>query len=160
MKTSAAPEQSARPPVLAEEGPKKKLSDRQKARRMVLQALYQWQLAGAPVHEIQAEFRGYYQGRIDWVYFHEVFPATVAQVEELDNAITPLLDREMSALDPVELSVLRFGMFELLHRREVPYKVVINECVELAKVFGATDVHRYINGILDRAARSIRTLEI
>ena len=160
MKTDTAPVQSASKSVLAEEGAKKKLSDRQKARRMVLQALYQWQLAGAPVHEIQAEFRGYYQGRIDWAYFHDVFPATVAHVAELDAAITPLLDREMSALDPVELSVLRFGMYELLHRLEVPYKVVINECVELAKVFGATDGHRYINGILDRAARSIRTLEI
>lgn len=160
MKTDTAPEQSARTPVLAEESAKKKLSDRQKARRMVLQALYQWQLAGAPVHEIQAEFRGYYQGRIDWAYFHDVFPATVAHVAELDAAIAPLLDREMSALDPVELSVLRVGMYELLYRLDVPYKVVINECVELTKVFGATDGHRYINGILDRAARSIRTLEI
>ncbi len=151
---------SPRKAVLEEDSPKKKLSDRQKARRMILQALYQWQLAGAPVSDIQAEFRGYYQGKIDWAYFNEVFPAIPPRVAELDTALTPLLDREMSALDPVELSLLRFGMYELLHRIDVPYKVVINECVELAKVFGATDGHKYINGILDRAARTIRTLEV
>ena len=163
MKTATPrplPGQPARDAVLTEDSPKKKLSDRQKARRMVLQALYQWQLAGAPVTDIQAEFRGYYQGKIDWAYFNEVFPAIPPRGTELDAALTPLLDREMSALDPVELSLLRFGMYELLHRIDVPYKVVINECVELAKVFGATDGHKYINGILDRAARTIRTLEV
>lgn len=142
------------------ENAKKKLSERQKARRMVLQALYQWELAGAPVADIQAEFRSYYLGKIDWVYFNEVFPAIPPRVQELDGALEPLLDRDLKALDPVELSLLRFGMFELLHRIDVPFKVVINECVELARVFGATDGHKYINGILDRAARDIRTLEI
>lgn len=142
------------------DSPKKKLSERQKARRMVLQALYQWELANASVADIQAEFRAYYLGKIDWVYFHEVFPAVVEKAAELDAAVTPLLDRAIGDLDPVELSLLRFGMFELLHRIDVPYKVVINESVELAHVFGATDGHKYINGILDKAARSIRTLEI
>ncbi|MDX1490292.1 MAG: transcription antitermination factor NusB [Pseudohongiellaceae bacterium] len=142
------------------DNPKKKLSERQKARRMVLQALYQWQLASASVADIQAEFRAYYLGKIDWEYFHEVFPGIVAKVDELDEAITPLLDRQLDDLDPVELSLLRFGMYELLHRIDIPYKVVINESVELARVFGATDGHKYINGILDKAARNIRTLEI
>lgn len=158
---SPMPKGKAPLPAIAEaESPKKKLSDRQKARRMVLQALYQWQLAGAPVSDIQAEFRSYYLGKIDWVYFNEVFPAIPPLVKELDAALVPMLDRDIDALDPVELSLLRFGMYELLHRIDVPYKVVINECVELAKVFGATDGHKYINGILDRAARTIRTLEI
>lgn len=143
-----------------DEGAKKKLTERQKARRMVLQALYQWQMAGAPVSEIQAEFRGYYQGKIDWAYFHEVFPAIVPRVAELDAALSPWLDRELSALDPIELCLLRYGVYELLHRIDIPYKVVINECVELARVFGATDGHKYINGILDKAARQIRTLEL
>jgi len=163
MKTVTPRSLISQPPrevVLPDDSKKIKLSDRQKARRMVLQALYQWELAGAPVSDIQAEFRGYYLGRIDWAYFNEVFPAIPPRVAELDAALTPLLDREMAALDPVELSLLRFGMYELLHRIDVPYKVVINECVELAKVFGATDGHKYINGILDRAARTIRTLEI
>ncbi len=149
------------PNAIAEsESPKKKLSERQKARRMVLQALYQWQLAKAPVSDIQAEFRSYYLGKIDWKYFNEVFPAIVPRAAELDEAIIPMLDRDIDALDPIELSLLRFGMFELLHRIDVPFKVVINECVELARIFGATDSHKYINGILDKAAKKIRTLEV
>ena len=127
---------------------------------MVLQALYQWQLANAPASDIQAEFRAYYLGKIDWKYFNEVFPAIVPRAAELDEAITPYLDRDIEALDPIELSLLRFGMYELLHRIDVPFKVVINESVELARIFGATDSHKYINGILDKAARAIRTLEV
>jgi N utilization substance protein B len=125
-----------------------------------LQALYQWELANASVTDIQAEFRSYYLGKIDWQYFNEVFPAVVSHASDLDAAIVPMLDRDISALDPIELSLLRFGAYELLHRIDVPYKVVINESVELARVFGATDGHKYINGILDKAARQIRTLEV
>lgn len=158
MTESALPDGSV--PLPVRELPKKKLTERQKARRMVLQALYQWELAGAPVSDIQAEFRSYYLGKIDWAYFHEVFPAIPPRVKELDEALVPMLDRGIDALDPVELSLLRYGMYELLHRIDIPYKVVINECVELARVFGATDGHKYINGILDRAARNIRTLEV
>ncbi|MDT8427432.1 MAG: transcription antitermination factor NusB [Pseudomonadales bacterium] len=134
----------------------KKLSRRHKARRMLLQAMYQWQIAQAPVYEIQSEFISYYQGKIDWDFFNEMFPAVVAAVPELDVQLSPLLDRKLSALDPIELSLLRIGLFELSRRIEVPYKVVINEAVELAKVFGATDSHKYVNGILDKAARSLR----
>lgn len=149
------------PSAIAEsESPKKKLSERQKARRMVLQALYQWELAKAPVSDIQAEFRAYYLGKIDWKYFNEVFPAIPPLVTDLDAAIIPMLDRNIDMLDPIELSLLRFGMYELQHRIDVPYKVVINESVELARIFGATDGHKYINGILDKAARQIRTLEV
>lgn len=141
------------------ENSKKKLSERQKARRMVLQALYQWQIAGASVSDIQAEFRSYYLGKIDWAYFNQVFPAIPPLARELDEAMGQWLDRDIKDLDPIELCLLRFGMYELLHRIDVPYKVVINEHVELARVFGATDGHKYVNGILDKAARKIRTLE-
>ena len=158
MTESATP--GAKASLAPREAPKKKLTERQKARRMVLQALYQWEIARAPVSDIQAEFRGYYLGKIDWAYFHEVFPAIPPRAQELDAALAPMLDRSIDALDPVELSLLRYGMYELLHRIDIPYKVVINECVELARVFGATDGHKYINGILDRAARDIRTLEV
>lgn len=143
----------------AETGKKKKLSDRQKARRMLLQALYQWQIAKAPVNEILAEFLVYYQGKIDRDFFKEVFPQVVAHAAELDELMKPWLDRALDDLDPIELSLLRLGMYELAHRIDVPYKVVINEAVELAKVFGATDSHKYINGILDRAAKDLRALE-
>jgi N utilization substance protein B len=142
-----------------ESGKKKKLSDRQKARRMLLQALYQWQIARAPVNEILAEFLVYYQGKIDRDFFKEVFPQVVAHAADLDEQMKPWLDRDLDALDPIELSLLRLGMYELAHRIDVPYKVVINEAVELAKVFGATDSHKYVNGSLDRAAKDLRALE-
>ncbi|MDH7942452.1 transcription antitermination factor NusB [Pseudohongiella sp. SYSU M77423] len=135
------------------------MTDRQKARRMLLQALYQWQIARAPVNEIVAEFLVYYQGKIDREFFKEVFPAVIAHVDELDAMMQPLLDRELKSLDPVEISLLRLGLYELAHRIDVPYKVVINESVELAKVFGATDGHKYINGVLDRASKELRALE-
>lgn len=150
---------SAKADILDDSGKKKKLSDRQKARRMLLQALYQWQIARAPVNEILAEFLVYYQGKIDRDFFKEVFPQVVAHASELDEQMAPWLDRELAALDPIELSLLRLGMYELVHRIDVPYKVVINEAVELAKVFGATDSHKYVNGVLDRAAKDLRALE-
>jgi transcription antitermination protein NusB len=136
-----------------------KLSERQKARRMLLQALYQWHIARSPVNEIMAEFLVYYQGKIDRDFFKEVFPEVIKHVHELDEMMEPLLDRKLEVLDPVEISLLRLGLFELAHRIDVPYKVVINEAVELAKVFGATDGHKYINGVLDRASKQLRTLE-
>jgi N utilization substance protein B len=144
---------------LDDDGKKKKLSDRQKARRMLLQALYQWEMARAPVNEILAEFLVYYQGKIDRDFFKEVFPQVVAHAPALDEKMAPWLDRELSALDPIELSLLRLGMYELTHRIDIPYKVVINEAVELAKVFGATDSYKYINGVLDRASKDLRALE-
>lgn len=137
----------------------KKLNERQKARRMLLQALYQWEIARAPVADIMAEFLVYYQGKIDREFFKQVFPDVIAHVSELDEMMQPWLDREIKSLDPIELSLLRLGLYELAHRIDVPYKVVINEAVELAKVFGATDGHKYINGVLDRAARQLRALE-
>ena len=137
----------------------KKLSERQKARRMLLQALYQWEMARAPVNEIAAEFLVYYQGKIDRDFFRQVFPEVVNHVEELDAQMIQWLDRDVNALDPIELSLLRLGLYELTHRIDIPYKVVINEAVELAKVFGATDSHKYINGVLDRASRELRALE-
>lgn len=143
----------------ADDAKGKKLSDRQKARRMLLQALYQWEIARAPVTDIMAEFLVYYQGKIDRDFFKEVFPDVIAHVGELDEMMQPWLDREIKSLDPIELSLLRLGLYELAHRIDVPYKVVINEAVELAKVFGATDGHKYINGVLDRAARQLRALE-
>lgn len=143
----------------SDDGKVKKLNERQKARRMLLQALYQWEIARAPVTDIMAEFLVYYQGKIDREFFKQVFPDVIAHVAELDEMMQPWLDREIKSLDPIELSLLRLGLYELAHRIDVPYKVVINEAVELAKVFGATDGHKYINGVLDRAARQLRALE-
>ena len=139
--------------------PKLSLAQRRKARRLILQALYQWLIAKTEPLEITAQFRQENSGKIDWNYFEEVFIEIPKQVESLDAHLHPLLDRDPKALDPIEQALLYLGAFELANRIDVPYRVVINECVELAKVFGATDSYKYINGVLDKLVVSLRPLE-
>jgi len=134
-------------------------AQRRKARRLVLQALYQWQMSGGELADIEAQFRAEFTGKTDWDYFHDTFSAIPGQVDSLDSLLEPLLDRKIKTLDPVEKAVLRIGVFELQQRIEIPYKVVINECVELAKSFGATDSHKYVNGVLDKLVKELRPLE-
>ena len=136
-------------------------AERRKARHYGMQALYQWHMAGAAVSDIEAEFRTDYDfSNVDLEYFQALLHQIPASMEELDDAIEPLLDRKLSDLDPIELTLLRMGMYELTWRIDVPYKVVINEEVALAKKFGATDSHKYVNGVLDKAARHLRKVEI
>lgn len=136
-------------------------AERRKARHYGLQALYQWHMAGASVTDIEAEFRADYDfSHVDLEYFQALLHDIPASVDELDSAMEPLLDRKLDDLGPVERTLLRMGMYELTRRIDVPYKVVINEEVALAKKFGATDSHKYINGVLDKAARQLRKVEI
>jgi len=136
-------------------------AERRKARHYGMQALYQWHMAGASLNDIEAEFRADYDfSHVDLAYFQALLHEVPACVDELDAALEPLLDRKLDELDPIERTLLRMGMFELTRRLDVPYKVVINEEVALAKKFGATDSHKYINGVLDRAARELRKVEI
>jgi N utilization substance protein B len=139
--------------------PKLSLVKRRKARRLILQALYQWLIAKADPLDILKEFREENGGKIDWEYFQEVFIEIPKQVDILDAHLQPLLDRDASALDPIEQALLYLGTFELASRIDVPYKVVINECIDIAKEFGATDSHKYINGVLDKLALTLRALE-
>ena len=135
-------------------------AERRKARHYGMQALYQWHMAGASLSDIEAEFLADYDfSHVDLEYFQALLHQVPASVDELDAAIEPLLDRKLDELDPIERTLLRMGMYELIHRIDVPYKVVINEEVALAKKFGATDSHKYINGVLDRAARQLREAE-
>jgi len=136
------------------------LVPRRRARKLIMQALYQWHMAAGELTDIEAQFREQNPGKIDWDFFHEVFPAVVSVVEQLDAQLQPYLDRDLSSLDPLEKALLRLGSYELVHRIDVPYRVVINESVELAKQFGATDSHKYINGVLDRMAATLRAVEI
>ena len=126
---------------------------------MIVQALYQNLLSGASTREIEEQFREEHTGKIDWDYFAEIFAGIVSRRDELDAQLAPLLDREISALDPIEQAVLYLGAYEFANRIDVPYRVVINECIDLAKVFGATDGHKYINGVLDKMALTLRPLE-
>ena len=136
-------------------------AERRKARHYGMQALYQWHMAGAAVSDIEAEFRTDYDfSYVDLEYFQSLLHKIPACLDELDEALEPLLDRKLKDLDPIELTLLRMGMYELIWRIDVPYKVVINEEVALAKKFGATDSHKYVNGVLDKAARQLRKVEV
>ena len=136
-------------------------AQRRKARHYGLQALYQWTLSGASPSDIEAEFRVDNDFRhTDGEYFSAVLRGVVHDVEGLESLFEPALDRTLDELDPIERNLLRLGTFELRDRIDVPYKVVISEAVALAKKFGATDSHRYINGVLDKVARELRQIEL
>ena len=135
-------------------------SARRKARRFTLQALYQWQLDGAAVSDIGAQFLANQDfAKVDREYFHDLLHGVLGQVKTLDEQLTPYLDRRVEELSQVEKSILRLGAFELKERQDVPYRVVINEGIELAKVFGAEDSFKYVNGVLDKLARQLRYAE-
>ena len=135
-------------------------SARRKARRFTLQALYQWQLAGAAVSDIEAQFLANQDfAKVDREYFHDLLHGVLGQVKTLDELLTPYLDRRVEEVSQVEKAILRLGAFELKERQDVPYRVVINEGIELAKVFGAEDSFKYVNGVLDKLARQLRYAE-
>jgi N utilization substance protein B len=130
------------------------------ARKLALQALYRWQLNACEWQELVAEFAtDPDMPRADAEYFQGLVAAICRSHDELDAALTPLLDRKPAELDPVEHALLLIGSYELQHRLEVPFRVVINEAVNLARRFGATDGHKFVNGVLDRAARLWRIQE-
>lgn len=131
-----------------------------KARRFALQGLYEWQMTHNHAHEIEARTRAENaMHKVDLPYYHMLLSRIVQDAEAIDALLTPLLDREFAALNGVEQAILRIGAFELRDRLEIPYKVVIDEAIELAKHFGATDSHKYINGVLDRLSKQLRAVE-
>lgn len=135
-------------------------SARRKARRFALQGLYEWQLSGNPSYEIEARYRvENAMHKVDLDYFHELLSRIPTLTDALDALFEPFLDRAFGSLDPVELATLRIGTYELKHRLDVPYRVVINEGIELAKTFGASESHKYINGVLDQLAVTLRPHE-
>lgn len=133
---------------------------RRYARRFAVQGLYQWQLTQLPLADITAQFlAGDQAHKMDQTYFQELMNGIVQDTTELDEILAPHLDRPLEQLDPVELAILRLGCFELVKRLDVPYKVVINEALELAKLFGAVESHKYINGVLDKLTFVYRPVE-
>lgn len=141
--------------------PTGKLAARREARSLSVQALYQWHMAGQAINEIEAQFRVDNDfAKVDGAYFHEVLHGVPANKSEIDGLILPCLDRPMNEVDPVELAVLRLSCYELLKRIDVPYRVVINEGIEMAKIFGATDGHKFVNGVLDKLAPKLRSAEL
>jgi len=130
---------------------------RSRARELIVQSLYQMQITGHDEAELKAQFheRPDYK-RVDQAYFDEVLGAVIRQQAELERCIDELADRPIEQLDPVERGILLLGFFELGEKPDVPYKVVINESVNLAKRYGAIDGHKYINALLDKAAGKLR----
>jgi N utilization substance protein B len=133
---------------------------RTRARRLALQGLYQWQISGATAADIAAQLSATQNTKdTDTEYFEELLRKTVAANEMLAEAFAPHLDRPAQQLDPIERGILLLGTYELKERLDVPYRVVLNEAMELAKTFGAEDSHKYINAVLDKTARELRRAE-
>ena len=130
------------------------------ARKLALQALYRWQINECPWQDLVQEFSGAEDmPRADREYFRELVEAVSGSRAALDEQLGTWIDRPPAQLDPVEHAILLIGLYELRHRLDVPFRVAINEAVALAKRFGATDGHKYVNAVLDRAARALRPAE-
>jgi transcription antitermination protein NusB len=127
------------------------------ARRLAMQAIYQWQMTGQGVNEIDGQFQNEEDlSKADSEYFHALLHGVIAHVEALDSTLAQYAKRSMDQVDPVERAILRCACYELAHRLDVPYKVIINEAVELAKKFGAEQGHKFVNGVLDKVAPRLR----
>lgn len=133
---------------------------RKQARKAAIQALYQWQMAEQDIGDIEKQFREERQNsKIDFDYFSELLHAIPAQVDELDALIEPHVARTMKEINPVELAILRMSVYELKHRMDIPYRVVINEAIELTKQFGADQGYKFVNSVLDNLSKTLREAE-
>lgn len=133
---------------------------RHKARRFVVQALYQWQLTEDPINDIILSFLvDMNPKKNDTEYFQTLMHAIVSQVSDIDASFVAYLDRSIDEIGPIELAILRIATYELKERPELPYKVVLNEAIELAKTFGPEESYKYINSIMDKVAEKFRSVE-
>jgi N utilization substance protein B len=136
-------------------------SMRHRARELAMQGIYEWRLSGKSATLIEKATRDEKSlGRYDVEFFGQLLNGAIAQQEALSAQFASHLDRAVNELSPVEFSVLLLGAYELIHHPEVPYRVVINEAVELAKTFGGSDGHKFVNGVLDKLAAQVRVAEV
>ena len=136
-------------------------SARRRARELALQGLYEWLVGGAAAGVVDAHVREQEEfGRCDAVHFDALLHGCIRDAAQLDAALAKHVDRKMSLLSPVEHGVLMIGAYELQNCLDIPYRVAINEAVELAKSFGGTDGHKYVNGVLDKTAGDLRPVEV
>ena len=134
---------------------------RRRARQYALQALYQWQLSDTSPQEIELEFLVHHiKQKADLDYFKELINQIPKQHDELDEHMKPFLSRPIKELDPIELAILRLGTYELAKRIDIPYRVAINEALELTKKFGSIEGYKFVNGVLDQIAKKLRIEEI
>lgn len=141
--------------------PNKSRTPRHRAREFALQGLYQWLMSQEDAGGIDAHIRNAHGfDKADAEHFDLLLHGTIRDVDNLRSEIVPLIDRAIDQLSPIEHAALLIGAFELKHHIEIPYKVVINEAVELTKSFGGIDGHKYVNGVLDKLAASLRATEV
>jgi len=134
--------------------------DRRRARALAMQGLYQRHFSKSPISDIEAEFMvDNDMSKVDIMYFRDLLRGVHREQAELDKLIEPFLDRPLKEVDPVELAIVRLGAYELKCRIDVPYKVVINEGIEMAKRFGGTEGHKFVNSVLDKLSRRLRLAE-
>jgi N utilization substance protein B len=137
-----------------------KAGDRRRARALAMQGLYQRHFSKSPISDIEAEFMvDNDMSKVDIMYFRDLLRGVHREQAELDKLIEPFLDRPLKEVDPVELAIVRLGAYELKCRIDVPYKVVINEGIEMAKRFGGTEGHKFVNSVLDKLSRRLRLAE-
>lgn len=133
---------------------------RSRSRRRALQAIYAWQMSGAGIEQVITQFRHEQDMEIaDLAYFEDLVRGVDAHVDELDAALVPHLDRPVAQVDPIERAAMRLAAYELKFRPDVPYRVILNEAVEVTKRFGADHGHTYVNGVLDKLAQDLRVIE-
>ncbi|BEP96136.1 hypothetical protein GmRootA79_45200 [Acidovorax sp. A79] len=159
---------SARPPKQGRTGLKStgtrkaaSKSNRSRAREFALQALYQHLVGGNDAHAIDAftrDLAGFHKA--DSVHYDALLHGCIATAADMDLLITPLLDRKMAEISPIEHATMWIGVYEFQHCLDVPWRVVLNECIELAKEFGGTDGHKYVNAVLNGLAPQLRALEV
>lgn len=134
--------------------------ERTMSRRRAVQAIYQWQEAGQSINDIENQFLTEQDmSRADVAYFQELLHKVPKHLDDIDECMKPHLDRDMTELDSVERAILRIGVYELKYRMDIPFRVIINEGVQSAKVYGADQSHKYINSILDNVSKELRQLE-
>lgn len=140
---------------------KQLIRGKRRARKLAVQALYQWLMSGSDLFEIEAQFRvANNMEKVDTEYFCRILHGVPKHLTTLEDAFIPFLDRPIQGLNPIELTVLRIGAFELFNCLETPYRVVLDESISLAKEFGSQDGHRYVNGVLNNLAKQVRVVEI
>jgi N utilization substance protein B len=154
---STAPEKASQPA----EKPAKPKSARRRSREIALQGLYEWLVSGTDAGVIDAHMReqeGF--DKADRAHYDALLHGCITEASDLDAVLAKFVDRKTTELSPVEHAVLMIGAYELKHCLDIPYKVAINEAVELAKSFGGTDGHKYVNGVLDKTAGDLRPVEV
>jgi transcription antitermination protein NusB len=137
------------------------INGKRRARKLALQSLYQWFMAGDDLTSIEAQFHAMNNmEKVDIEYYRRLLYGVPKELPSIESSLQTVLDRSIAQLNPVELTILRLCTFELLHCLEIPYRVILDESVSLAKAFGSQDGHRYVNGVLHNLAQTVRKIEV